>query len=47
MAITPNRRHKKPTGAEKKLEARRGDYSRMIAQKGEWAGYKRPGSNKK
>ena len=49
----PKPRHKPTTKAEKRLEIRRADYSRMIAQPkiGDGhrgvEGYTRPGSNKK
>ena len=49
----PKARHKAQTKAEKRLEIRRADYSKMINQSkiGDGhrgpEGYKRPGSNKK
>lgn len=51
--MSPNKRHKKPTSAEKRLNRRLADYSRMIAQpkigdgQRDASGYHAPGSNKK
>lgn len=51
--MKPNKRHAPETKAEKRLNCRRADYSRMIAKPKigdghrEANGYHRPGSNKK
>ena len=53
MTMTPNKRHAPETKAEKRLNRRRADYSRMISQTKigdghrDATGYTRPGSNKK
>ena len=51
--MKPNKRHAPETKAEKRLNRRRADYSRMIGQvrigdgHRDETGYHRPGSNKK
>ncbi len=51
--MKPNKRHTPETKAEKRLNRRRADYSRMISQTKigdghrDATGYHRPGSNKK
>jgi len=46
MTTKPQQRGE--TKAQKRLNIRRADYSRMISDsRKNWTGYKRPGSNKK